>query len=650
MKDGNFVGGAPRINPEAMNIQLNKDYLTTEEAAMLLGVSERTIRRKKALFEYKTVKRPGGFRLLLKADSVLKTLEPIKKVQLLQKAGLLQTKTACISQSITDKQKEIALAKDALLRAYEASFEGLKHGSIKPAKLQFVEAYNTGELMPGVFKKLGERSFKTIERWLKEWRQAERQPMVLAPGYNYKETFETTLSEYEKRIFLDLLLQPQQIKISKAYKLTKYMLEKKGIIVTASEATYRRFAKEFERRNKELYTLMRRGEKALRDTILPYIKRDTSMLKVGDVFVADGKKTTFDVINPHTGKRCKATFVAYLDWASYDIAGWELMITESTQSVTSALRNGIIRLGKKPKIAYQDNGRAFRNRFFNGSKINFEELGWSGLFASLGITAVYSIPYNARAKVIELRWKEMVETFEKLLPSFTGTSPVDKPAYMMRNEKFHKRYHEVLTGNYVPTLLEAKELIEIWLEFYRSQPHPHKKEKTIGQVFNEGRGSGVDVSELNDLMMKWGDKPLPVRRNGVKILSGDYYSEALTPLVGEKVWVKYSLSDISEVVVTDLAGRFICRAQRRASVHAMAYHLGTPKDVEELKAQLKQQKRLEAEALKQGRELMKRHERTQFYQLPETKAYELGEETEEEKIYTFFADKEEDENKKAAEA
>lgn len=40
------------------------------------------------------------------------------------------------------------------------------------------------------------------------------------------------------------------------------------------------------------------------------------------------------------------------------------MMTESTQCIASALRNSILNLGIIPKVVYQDNGRAFKSRFF----------------------------------------------------------------------------------------------------------------------------------------------------------------------------------------------------------------------------------------------------------------------------------------------
>ena len=79
------------------------------------------------------------------------------------------------------------------------------------------------------------------------------------------------------------------------------------------------------------------------------------------------------------------------------------MLEENTQCIASVLRNAIINLDMIPKIVYQDNGRAFRAKYFtcgsgsDGSDDKgFEELGFYGLYAKLGIETVFVRPYNAK--------------------------------------------------------------------------------------------------------------------------------------------------------------------------------------------------------------------------------------------------------------
>ena len=69
------------------------------------------------------------------------------------------------------------------------------------------------------------------------------------------------------------------------------------------------------------------------------------------------------------------------------------------------------------------------------------------------------------------------ESFEKLIPSYIGTSIENKPAYLMRNEKLHKNIHEKYS--FTPTIEQALKMIDKWLEFKHSQPCPNAKDKTI---------------------------------------------------------------------------------------------------------------------------------------------------------------------------
>jgi putative transposase len=159
--------------------------------------------------------------------------------------------------------------------------------------------------------------------------------------------------------------------------------------------------------------LAREGEKALKDKVEPFIVRDASILEVGQILVADGHRLNFQVINPFNGKPCRAVLVGFLDWRSGALVGYEIMLEENTQCIASALRKFNIKLGRIPDIVYQDNGGAFKAKFFQGGK-NFEELGFSGLYGRLGIKSVFAAPYNARAKVIErffLNFKNLLKSF-----------------------------------------------------------------------------------------------------------------------------------------------------------------------------------------------------------------------------------------------
>lgn len=322
---------------------------------------------------------------------------------------------------------------------------------------------------------------------------------------------------------------------------------------------------------------MREGESALKEKVLPYIERDISKIKPGQILVADGHKLSCLVVNPFTGKPSRATLVGFLDWKSGYLAGYEIMLTENTQCIASALRSSIINMDMIPEIVYQDNGKAFRAKYFSETT-PFCESGFNGIYENLGIKAVYARPYNARAKVIERFFLEFQEEFEKLLPTYTGSNIANKPAHIKRNEKFHSELYEKVNQGYVPTITELMKLIDCWLNYRHSQPCPNDKTRSIKEVFESRERQGIDKNTLDDLMMAYEVKS--IHRNGIRFLNANYYNNALYGL-RDRVKIRYSLFDLSKIKVYSTQGYFICTAKRTTAAHPMAYHLGEIKDRED---------------------------------------------------------------------
>ncbi len=352
------------------------------------------------------------------------------------------------TSKIPTHAKQIALARFDLVNLWIDYKNHNKEDKTKAGK-DFLNAYNDGNLYPVLFNILGRVAIGTIYRWHKEIKENNDYEKLI-PKYDYGEKECTIkLTPIEETVFKSFLLSPNQINVGKATKLTKYILNKKGIETPTCERNFRRYADNFKRTHYDEWVLAREGQKALRDKVLMYIERDVSQLEVGDVLVADGHRLAVQCLNPFTGKPCRATLIGYLDWKSTMLVGYEIMLEEDTQAITSALRNSIINLGKIPKICYQDNGKAFRAKFFT---TDLYESGISGLFEKLDIIPVFAKPYNAKAKPIERFFKEFQEGFEKLLPSYVGANINNKPAYMKRNEQFHKEHHI----DFIPTIENKK--------------------------------------------------------------------------------------------------------------------------------------------------------------------------------------------------
>ena len=496
-----------------------------------------------------------------------------------------------------EKSKKIALARLGLLNQWK-KFRRKSENKLQ-ADYDFVNLHNTSN--SHLFQILGKISRGSLHRWNTILNGTEDYTKLI-PQYKYAKVdeYRTILTDEEIKIFMGLLLHPNRICIGKAIALTKYKLQQQGQSCIPTDATFRRYANWFKNNNYDKWILARDGEKALSDKVEPYIKRDASLLEVGDILVADGHKLAFQVINPFTGKPTRATLVGFLDWKSTALVGYEIMLEENTQCIASALRNSIINLDMIPKIVYQDNGRAFRAKYFTDDK-GFTELGFQGLYSKLGIETVFARPYNARAKVIERFFKEFQEGFEKLLPSYVGSSIQNKPAYMMRNEKLHKNWH----NEYIPTIEETIKMIDMWLNFKNSQPCPNEPDKAIAEVLESRKQQNVDINLLDDLMLATEVKT--IQRNGIRLLNCDYFDERLYGFKN-RVLIKYNLFDLTSIKVYTTKGEYLCTAERVTETHPMAKLLGTVKDYEDYKQKIVKPRQLRKKTINSVKQYLSNEE------------------------------------------
>ena len=575
-----------------MNVnKMNEEkYITIKELAELKGVSTRAVRLSKNKYSTREIIVKGGKSFEILLSSIEPEFQKKYYSKILPNFPEKQLPVP-IDFHKPDKAKIIALARLDLLNLWKKERKNQQNKS--QFDKDFLSAYNAQVLYPEIYAKLGKVSIGTIQRWKRILGNSNNYELLI-PNYHYEDYSRTCLTDYEKQIFLKLLLHPNKFSIGKAISLTQYVLKTQGQEYIPAPPTFRRFANWYKANYFDKWTLLRDGEKALKEQVIPHIKRDVSKIEVGEVLVADGKRLNFQVINPFTGKPCRATLIGFLDWKSAALIGYEIMLEENTQNIASALRNAILSLGKIPKFVYLDNGKAFRSKYFMGSA-KFDEIGLKGIYEKLGITTVFANPYNARAKVIERFFLEMQESFEKLLPSYIGTSIVNKPARLRRNEKFHSEIHKEL----VPTIQQTIQMINSWLEYKNSLLCPNNKSKTIKEMLNSIARQEINQRELDDLMLATVVKT--ITRQGIRFLKSDYYNDALYGL-RQKVIIKYSLFDLSYINVYTMSGKFLCRADRVTATHPLAHLLGDVKDIEDYKQKIRKQKQLQSKTIKAVKE------------------------------------------------
>lgn len=597
------------------------DTVTVKEIAEALGVVARTIRERATQEDWPVARRSGlgG----AKRFPIATLPEPVRIAlarQISRPAlGIIQGGKAAttaatpavapasmpaspLSASLEPALPPAALDKAALkadlVKAYlEAKAWGRKHGeSMAKCREAFVRGYNSGAFLASLHAQLGDTSWKTLERWALELRRGDYDCAAIAPRYGLHRRGTCKVTDAEAEELLKLLLSQSQFKVGTAITLVKMHL---GDASPSSNSTLRNWAEAFKREHADVWTLAREGEKALVDKIAPFLRRDASLLSVGDVLIADGHRLNFRVKHPIHGRPCRATLIALEDWASRDIAGFSVMLEEDLCAVHLALYRAILRLGKLPRLVMPDNGKAFKNKVFVETKIDLTTSGMAGLYGRLGILCHFPKAYNARSKPIESFFKTAGLSFEKAVSSYCGNNIAAKPARMKRNEKFMQE----IEPEALLTMEEATGLFESWLNtFYRVKLHSGLGGKCPGEVFAAGRGQGLDHAQIRYLMMH--EEVAHLHNNGIKRFGGEYWNEALYGL-RDKVCIRYDWHDLRQVWVYRTDGTYLCMAKRVGAVHPM-FKLVGGKDAagySDFKAALGEHERLKAGTKKIVRKL-----------------------------------------------
>lgn len=576
-----FHCGLKRVNVCMMNEQ----YIDIKRIAEVKGLkSTRSIRIaiQKGKYIAREVKVNGGISYEILYSSLESEIQ-----EKLEKEGIKSTALIPVENKVNFISENAKLNALARVDIITALFNlRTKYQTKKEADEVFLNLYNSGMYLPQIYKFVGSISIGTLHRWVKAYENYGTNGLLPQRRTSQQNEYNTILNNEMKQIFLKYLLHSNKFSIGKAINLTRHVLEKRGFQDIPCNLTFRRYAEHFKKTNYSKWVLMRESEKAYHDKVEAYIERDISKLEVGDVLIADGHILNFQVINPFTGKPTRATLDGFLDWKSTALVGYEIMMTENTQCIASALRNSILNPSLIPKVVYQDNGKAFKAKYFQHT--DFDEAGFNGIYSNLGIKSVFAKSYNARAKVIERFFLKFQEEFEKMMPSYIGTSIEDKPAWLKRGEKLHKQMHQKTTKNYIPTVQEVIKYIDCWIDYHNSKPCPNNNQMTIKECLNSVQKQEIDKNILNDLMMK--TETRTINKHGITFLGMRFRSDVLLDL-RESVFIRYSLFDLSKIYVYSMKGEFLCVARQEEKIHPMANHLGTVKDMEEFKQRIQKQKR-----------------------------------------------------------
>jgi len=440
----------------------------------------------------------------------------------------------------------------------------IKSCGVKKKALDTVlDAFNSGYLLPELYRMEGKRTVRTLRMWLRTYEESDNDFKSLTRLSKASNSMKAT--EIEQNFILGLLLDANKIKIGSAIRKIKQLGRLGAIESPTSERALRRWCEAWRDSHIQQWNLLRMGKKYSKDHCVMSLIRD-ECLEVGDVWVADGHKLAFDIIDPISGKPTRMMLILFFDWGSRYPVGASIANTEDSEHILLALRNGILHWGGRPKFVYLDNGKAFRAKLFHEKWEQHDlEKELCGIFPRLDIEVEFAKAYNARAKVVERFFRTFQEDFERYMDTFRGASIADKPAFLMRNEKWIKslRKREPLT------LKQAKDLMAVYFqEFYGKTPHGGLAGKTPLEVFQKDdvpEDRKIESSELNFMMLKVEQRT--VKANGIQLANILYYHDHLMGYVGKKVFLRYDLMDMRSILVYDKDEKLICQAMARKSTH-----------------------------------------------------------------------------------
>jgi len=538
-------------------------WITTSEAAKLHGLTPRAIRKAahKERFKFRKDNTSGGRgKMLIEISG-----DELKKFNELQLAStsnkLIQVPNKVIEINDFNKEIPVEYIKTGQKKAQLCNkiLEMIDEGSNSKEDIYIIMSneykfsYQYSELRTLTVRNT--YSTRSLERMVSEYTKSGRDFMALVPKYINTNDFKRDITMDELYWLTKQLFNPSKVKIGSAIKYIKYLASKGEIISSSSESTLRRAAEELIKKNSNEFYLAQNGEGAFINNRVKSILRDWNELKVGDMFIADGHRLNFNIIDPLIGKPKRMLLVVFMDARSRYVCGASIASNEDTKNISSALRMAVNNLGRAPKVVYLDNGKAFGGKYFTNKNLK-NELG--GLYDRLGCKVIFAEPYNAKAKPIERLFRTFDDDFERKMDSYVGSSLQDRPAYYKRNEKWMQEKFEKIPL----TLEKAYKMINLFFtDFYANQPHRGLNERTPAEVFLEQKPkSSIKIKQLDYLMLSVENRV--VGRQGIQLFKELYWNIKLMNHFEKKITIRYDFNDLSYIKIY-INNLLICKALKR---------------------------------------------------------------------------------------
>lgn len=307
-------------------------------------------------------------------------------------------------------------------------------------------------------------------------------------------------------------------------------------------------------------------------SLLPFVRRDWSVMPVNGVWVGDGHGMKMEVINPATGKPFRPEITLIVDGCTRAVLGWSLAVSESQVAVGDAIRHAVSQHGV-PLMYYSDNGGGETNKIFDADI--------TGIFSRLEIDHPTGIPGNPQARgIIERLNKEIPRRAAMAFGSWVGKSGDRETQRKYRKQvdsavnaiEKGKDLNEVQTAamRKVPTWEQLTEEIERQVERHNNRPHSSLPVRENGEYWspmawrnhlikvNNVEIDYLTAAELHEMFRP--EKVCTANRGEIQLFKNIYFSTELASVDGQEVRVCYDIHDPQTVIIRRMDGSWLCDA------------------------------------------------------------------------------------------
>jgi transposase InsO family protein len=301
--------------------------------------------------------------------------------------------------------------------------------------------------------------------------------------------------------------------------------------------------------------LLREGQAAYDARCAPYIQIDPDSIEPGEVWVGDHNQ--FNCWIRDKGRWIRPWLTAWQDMRSRGIVGWHISTLPNQTTIMFGFAQGVRGYGPPDSVKI-DNGRDYDSEMWTGvtkaerkvlRKGYIDENNVRGLYAMLGVTVSFAIPYHPQSKRIERFFDTLDCQFTKTIPTYCGKDSARKPDYLKELLNSQKAIDEAFD------LQEFSKLFARYVKAYNSSSHSGvgMDGRSSEQVLATRTSRRVVLDETLDLLLRGWSREIRVGRNGVRfrgIYFGQYNPDILA-CQGKMVRLSYDPGDLRRVCVYD---------------------------------------------------------------------------------------------------